>query len=93
MEPFLLSWYASLIFSLCIVFTSVGMHVHHRVALSKTKHEVLKCNHFEKNTLQNVMVHTKTMSIYVQYSVVILSCQPRVIVTPCVVYKVIMDLE
>ena len=90
MEPFLLSWYASLIFSLCILFTSVDMHVHHRVALSKTKHEVLKFNHFEKNT---IMVHTENMNIYVQYSAVILSCQPRVIVTSCFLYEVIRDLE
>ena len=60
MEPFLLSWYASLIFSLCILFTSVDMHVHLRVALSKTKHEVLKFNNFEKNT---IMVHTENMNI------------------------------
>ena len=90
MEPFLLSWYASLIFSLCILLTSVDMHVHHRVALSKTKHEVLKFNHFEKNT---ILVHTENMNIYVQYSAVILSWQPRVIVTSCFVYKVIRDLE
>ena len=90
MESFLLSWYASLIFLLCILFASVDMHVHHIVALSKTKHEVLKINHFEKNT---IMVHTENMNIYVQNSAVILSCQPRVIVTSCFFYKVIRDLE
>ena len=90
MEPFLLSWYASLIFSLCILFTSIDIYVHQRVALPKIKHEVLKFNHFEKNT---VMVHTEIMSIYVQYSAVKLSCQPRVIVTSYFVYKVIRDLE
>ena len=60
MEPFLLRWYSSLIFSHCILFTSVDMYVHHRVALSKTKHEVLKFNYFEKNT---IMVHTENMNI------------------------------
>ena len=65
------------------------MHVHHRVALTKTKHDVLKFNHFEKNT---IMVHTENMNIHVQYSAVILSCQPRVIVTSCFVYKVNRDL-
>ena len=88
MEPFLISCYASLIFSLCILFTLVDMHVHHRVALSKTKHEVLKFNHLKKNT---IMVHTENMNIYVQYSAVILSCQPRVIVASCFLYKVIRD--
>ena len=66
------------------------MLFHHRVVLSKTKHEVLKFNHFEKNI---IMVHTENMNIYVQFPAVILSCQPRVIVTSYFVYKVIRDLE
>ena len=73
MEPFLLSWYASLIFSLCILFTSVDMHVHYRVDLSRTKHKVLQFNHFEKNT---IMVHTENMNIYVLYSAVIITVLP-----------------
>ena len=69
MENFLLSLHikfnadgtlSSKIFSLCILFTSVDMHVHHRVALSETKHEVLKFNNFEKNT---IIVHTEIMNI------------------------------
>ena len=69
MEPFLLSWYASLI-SLCILFNSVDMHVHHRVALSKTKHEVLKFNHFEKKCYNGTYwKHEHLCTIFSSYTV------------------------
>ena len=60
MEPLLLSWYVSLIFSLCILFTSVDMHVHNRVALSKTKHEVLKFKYLEKNTIIKKLISSSS---------------------------------